>query len=107
MFILLSNELSLYLLRKRKENPSKNKWLSMLFLSSKHDLVCFKTALYIFFVFVLIFSAILSLDPSIQVSDSFRNYLASMEYGFVLLIAVDALISQFSKDEQRVKKALE
>jgi len=51
---------------------------------------------------ILLISQIINADL-ISIHNDFKNFISANEYSILLLIAVDMLISQFSKDRQRVK----
>ena len=59
--------------------------------------VSFKTALYLFHIFVLVCLAIDSIEPDFF-SDDFSLYLLTIEYGLLVLVAGDTFMSQFMKD---------
>jgi len=59
--------------------------------------VSFKTAIYLFYIFVLVCSAIERVEPGFF-SEHFSLYLLSVEYGILVLIALDTFLSQFFKD---------
>jgi len=68
--------------------------------------VSFKASLYLFYMFALTVSRLmLLLDIGEVVADySFRNYLLSIEYGLILLVAADKFIDQFIKDKKQMKE---
>ena len=65
--------------------------------------ISFKTTIYLFYIFILIGSRVAVLDPTL-VSAEFRNFMLSIEYGLVLVIAFDKLIESFLKDHKRMQK---
>ena len=68
-----------------------------------NNFVSFKKILYLFYVFILIFSQIIDSNPAL-VGEGLRNFILANSYSILLLIAVDALIGQFSKDRERMNK---
>ena len=58
----------------------------------------FKTSLYLFYVVIIICSAIVSAEPDFPYLSSFSGYLKSVEYGILLLVAADSFLGQFLKD---------
>jgi hypothetical protein len=104
--IIVEDKLRLNYLYKRKKKPFRNKIISDLFdfiVVDKHDLSSMKTSLYLFYIFALVSSHMLNINPYLEVSDSVRNYFATVEYGLVILLAVDTLVGQFIKDGKHIK----
>jgi len=66
--------------------------------------ISFKASLYLFYMFALIASRLmLLLYPSEIVSlYHFRDYILSIEYGLILLVAADKFIDQFTKDKKQM-----
>ena len=62
----------------------------------------FKTLLYLFYILLLIISQIISFYP-VALNENLENFIFANSYSIVLLIAVDQLIGQFSKDRERMK----
>ena len=62
-----------------------------------------RISLYIFHIFALIFSQVLSLDAGIQVSDNVRSYFQTVEMGILVLFAIDNLIGYLISDDGRVR----
>ena len=63
----------------------------------------FKTILYLFYIFILVFSQIIDFIPTL-VNENIANFISANTYSILLLIAVDQLIGQFSKDRERMKR---
>jgi len=59
--------------------------------------VSFKTALYLFYIFILVCSAINSVMPYFF-NEEFADYLLTVEYGILVLVAADTFLNQFYKD---------
>jgi len=72
-------------------------------LLPKSGLVSFKTGLYMFYVFMLIYSMLMTHSPYIEPTTAFQQYVSAMEYGIIILLAVDMFIKQFLSDNQRIK----
>ncbi|MGL4670359.1 MAG: hypothetical protein ACRCVG_07210 [Methanobacteriaceae archaeon] len=65
--------------------------------------ISFKTELYLFYVFILIFSQIIDFSPEL-VSEDLANFILANSYSILLLIAFDRIIQNFSNDRKRMKK---
>ena len=65
--------------------------------------ISFKTALYVYYILILLLSRAAMLDPSV-ISAYMRSYLFSVEYVVLLLIPFDKLLEQILKDDKRTKK---
>jgi len=65
--------------------------------------VSFKAALYLFYIFALILSHVIELHPAL-VSDDIGVFFTTIEYGILLVIALDALMGQVSIDIDRVNR---
>ena len=62
-------------------------------------IVSFKTALYLYYVVILLVSRAAVLEPTI-ISDYLRSYIHSIEYCVLLLIPFDKFLEQIVKDER-------
>ena len=91
---------------KKRKQPKTifGKILYIIIFPIKQDFVCLKTSLYLFFAIVLVISQVTSLSPDIEVSDTMRDYLDAMQYGFAPLIAFDQVFAQFRNDKETVEK---
>ena len=71
--------------------------------------VSFKASLYLFYLFALTASRLMLLLDigEIETAYSFRNYLLSIEYGLILLVAADKFIDQFIKDKKQMRELAE
>jgi len=65
--------------------------------------VSFKAALYLFYIFALILSHVIELYPAL-VSDDIGVFFITIEYGILLVIALDALMGQVSIDLDRMNR---
>jgi len=94
-------------LAKLKKNAAKRKTKSK--KTRVLHFVSFKASLYLFYMFALTASRlILLLDfPEVEADYSFRNYLLSIEYGLILLVAADKFIDQFIKDKKQLRQLAE
>jgi len=63
-----------------------------------------KTSLYLFYIFALVFSRMLTLDIALGVSDSIRGFFQSIAYSLILLVALDKFIENLVKDDKRIRK---
>ena len=70
----------------------------------KKDVSSLKTSLYLFYIFSLIFSQMLTMDAPIEVSENIRGYFQSVSYGVVLLFALDNFIGYLTSDDERIRK---
>ena len=73
-------------------------------LLPKFGLVSVKSGLYLFYIYVLIQAQVLQLEPSLAISDSFNKYIVVMEYGIIMLVAVDMFLKQFVTDCGRIRE---
>jgi len=65
--------------------------------------ISYKTTLYMFYILILLLSQIINAHPTL-IDEGIRNFISANEYGILLLIAVDLLIGQFSKDRIKAKE---
>ena len=88
-------------LKKKPKLPKNSftKVLNFIFLPIKQDFVCLKTSLYLFFAIVLVVSQVTSLAPTMTISDTMRDLLDAIQYGFAPLIAFDQVFNQFRSDQ--------
>ena len=68
--------------------------------------VSFKTILFVFYIFVLVASQVITIDPTLA-SVKFNNFIAANSYGLVLVIAFYMIVEQFPKDRQEMKEKSE
>ena len=106
VYVIVEDKVRLHLLYKRKKAPFKNRTLTTLFdhiILSKYDKVSIKSSLYLFYIFALVSSHMLILNPYLDVSESIRSYFTTVAYGLVIMMAVDKFAGQFVKDDKRIK----
>jgi hypothetical protein len=84
-----------------KENNKEKNYSSI--QSIMDNTISFKTELYLFYVFILIFSQIIDFSPAL-VSNDFSKFILANSYSILLLIAFDRIIQNFSNDRKRMKK---
>ncbi|MCL2678642.1 MAG: hypothetical protein FWE85_06285 [Clostridiales bacterium] len=65
--------------------------------------VSFKTMLYLFYIFILVFSQIIDFYPAL-INEGLANFIFANRYSILLLIALDQLIGQFSQDRARIRE---
>ena len=65
--------------------------------------VSFKAALYLFYIFALVLSHVIELHPTL-VNDDIGVFFTTIEYGILLVIALDALMGQVSIDIDRMNR---
>jgi len=68
-----------------------------------NSFISFKLILYVFYILIMIISEIIELN-SILINKNFENFIFANRYSILLLIALDQLIGQFSKDRERINK---
>jgi hypothetical protein len=93
-----------FLARIRKENDPEKTYRSL--VSGLGIASSFKADLYLFYVFILVFSQIIELNPALA-SDNFGYFVSANNYSILFLIAIDMLIRQYSKDRERLKNISE
>jgi len=107
LLITIKVKMKLNYLHNRTSAPCKNKRLSIFldyFILEKQNLNSVKTSLYLLYIFVLVSSHILRINPYLfELSENTRNYFSTIGYGLILLIAVDKFVNQFMKDNKRIK----
>ncbi|MCL2840704.1 MAG: hypothetical protein FWE05_08005 [Defluviitaleaceae bacterium] len=96
-----------FYLAKLKKNAEKREVAKRKFKT--FHFISFKASLYLFYMFALTASRLMLLLDigEIEVAYSFRNYLLSIEYGLILLVASDKFIDQFIKDKKQMKALAE
>ena len=98
-------------LRKLKMNAEKRRAVNK--KSKVLHFVSFKASLYLFYMFALTASRLMllldfeSLPRETEMLYYFRNYLLSIEYGLILLVAADKFIDQFIKDKKQMRELAE
>jgi len=83
----------------RELNQRVVSWIMESFIS-------FKTALYLFYVFILIISQLIKFDLSL-LEENVTTFVSANDYSILLLIALDTMSTQFSNDRQRMKTIAE
>ena len=87
----------------KQVKKEKNSEQNYRFIQSiMESFISFKTALYLFYIFILLFSQILNFHPTI-VGENVRNFIRANDYSILFLLATDTLIANFSKDRTRMK----
>ncbi|MCL2146903.1 MAG: hypothetical protein FWH52_03750 [Synergistaceae bacterium] len=112
IIVLAMDELTLKMIQSEKyitqimkdENDPREKFNSL--QMGLNNSFSFKTDLHLFYVFILIASQIIELYPTL-VGEKLGNFIFANNYSILLLIAFDTLVSQFSKDRERIDKILE
>jgi predicted metal-dependent hydrolase len=72
--------------------------------SLTNSFVSYKTALYLFYIVILVFAQVLEFHPTL-VGDAFKSFILANNFSILFLIAFDMLIRQFRKDRERMEKA--
>ena len=73
-------------------------------LLPKVGIMSFKSGLYLFYIFVLLLAKAIQSGIAINVSDSFYQYIVTMEYSLVMVVAIDMFIKQIITDHERIKE---
>jgi len=68
--------------------------------------VSFRTTVYMFYIVILIVSQILSLGPML-INEDLGNFILTIEYGIILVIALDTLFGAIFDDMERIRKISE
>ncbi|MCL2816861.1 MAG: hypothetical protein FWD39_00540 [Clostridiales bacterium] len=96
-----SKKIVMQLKRELKKEQAKEKyyrWVQFLF----DGFVSFKTMLYLFYILILIFSQIVEFNPEL-INKDLADFIFANKYSILLLIALDQLIGQFSKDREKIR----
>ena len=75
-------------------NPGILKRIVLFYLSG----ASFKTALYLFYLVVLICSALVAAEPDFPVLHHFKDYFQSVYYGILILVAADTFLARLMDD---------
>ena len=110
VIVLVSDELTIKSLEseklfakiRREKNPGK---VVKSLEHSLNSLGSFKGDLYLFYIFILVFSQIIELAPDF-VGESLGHFISANSYSILLLIAFDTLIKQYTEDRERMKRML-
>jgi len=98
VFFVLLEKFEIIIARKiRAKYADKEPGLLLRILDSYINGVSLKSALYLFYFVVLVFAAIHTASPDVF-SEEFGDYLQSVQYGILLLVAADTFFKQLSKD---------
>ena len=91
-------------LREIKKETEKDKGKSYRYMQWFLDnFVSFKTVLYLFYIFLLIASQIVEFNNTL-ISEDLGTFIITTRYSILLLVAFDMLISQFSKNKEKMNK---
>ena len=99
--ILLIDKLILARMQSKEFIVTKKNYIFALWMHIE-NYVSFRTTIYLFYIFILVASRVSTIDPGL-VSEDFRSFVLSIEYGLILVIAFDKLIEHLYKDIKRVK----
>ena len=67
------------------------------------NFISFKTALYLFYLFILLYSQLITFNPSIA-GEHLTNFIKANDYSILFLIGIDTLITQFTKDRKKMNE---
>ncbi len=96
-----SKDIAIRLMKEENKEKTYNSIQGLL-----DSLISFKTELYLFYVFILIFSQIIDFSPTL-VNENISSFILANSYSILLLIAFDRIIQNFSNDRKRMKKISE
>jgi len=97
VFILLE-KIEIYIYKRWKaRSAGKKPGLLLQLYGSYMKGASLKSALYLFYFVILVFATIDTASPG-YFNDYLSDYLKSVQYGILLLLAADAFITQLSKD---------
>jgi len=65
--------------------------------------VSYKTALYVFYIIIMIAAQVVEFYPTL-LGENLVNLISANQYSILLLIALDQITVQFSKDRKKVKE---
>lgn len=106
--LLALNEWAIRFSHRPNRRPRKGLWKWLIWaLASDEDLVCFKTALYFFYLAALVVGRVAAYDSAWRVSDRVHEYLDIMSVTFVLLVALDKLVDEYVKSSKRARRLIE
>jgi len=95
---IIWEKIELFIYKKVKaRNAGKKPGLLLRMYSSYMTGASLKTALYLFYFVILVHATIHVASPG-YFSDEFGDYLQSVQYGILLLLAADTFIAQLHKD---------
>ena len=99
IYFVVTEKIEEHILSIIKSKPENNKTnilrkVLIIYLSSPPS---FKSAMYFFYIFVTIYSALLAAAPDFPLQLPY-DYLLSVRYGILILIAVDKFMEQISSD---------
>jgi len=97
-FVLLEKTERFFFEKLRKKAEEKRLTLLLRLLKRYLNGPSVKSALYLFYIIVLICTAVLYADPSIEIPLGSSQYFASVRYGLLVLIAADKFTEQLFKD---------
>jgi len=100
VFLVFDKVVNYILLSKELVITKKNYFIATIVHTA--SFISFKTVLYLFYTFILIISRVSMLRPEV-LSDYLRNFVLSIEYCLILLVAFDKFIEHLMKDERRIR----
>ncbi|MCL2446800.1 MAG: hypothetical protein FWD06_08555 [Oscillospiraceae bacterium] len=104
VMLIADNRINDYLLTKYEPRRRSGFFTRFLYWES---LVSFKTTLYLFYIFILVISRVLTLEPRLMFNEAFYGFVISIEYGLILVVVFDKFIDYLTKDIKRIKKIAE
>jgi len=102
IFMLVMDKVEQNMMHKRKITSKKNKFAKILRVAFLGH-ISYKTAIYLFYIFILLLSVALKANIPIGFTDNFQSYIFVLDYGILFLIAVDVFIKHLKIDIMRVR----
>ncbi|MCL2708705.1 MAG: hypothetical protein FWF03_06275 [Defluviitaleaceae bacterium] len=96
---------SKYIVENLRKTKDAEKEFRLIKLQAEY-FVSFKSALYLFYVLVLVASKLIDSGMTFF-GENVSGFIAANTYGILVLIAFDQLIGQFAKDRKKMSEALE
>ena len=90
-----------------KLNQGKQSFVIRILFPQDMGHISFKTSLYLFYFFILLVSVVLQSSDFINASENFEDYIFTVEYGVMFLLAADMFIKHLVKDSQHVLEKTE
>ena len=97
LFALIEEKIELYFYKKKKAKEVERTILSR-FIDFWMYGASLKSALYLYYIGILICTAFLAAEPDFPYLSEFKGYFQSVEYGILILVAADVFIDRLSKD---------
>jgi hypothetical protein len=98
-FFVILDKVQIYIYnRARANNIGKKPTILGKILMAYFDGPSVKTSLYLFYVIMLICTALVSADPDLPYLRNLKDYFPTVQYGILILIAADKFVERLLKD---------